>query len=110
MLTLPYLFSLIDEANEQTVQKTAALTGGLLRKQMSSLYHMLGVSDGHEARDRLHRIMGDCGLERHIDRLDVNPSEFEDNVDAVNPERMKNMPITISRETALNILHPATRT
>jgi alcohol dehydrogenase class IV len=110
MLTLPYLFSLIDEANELTVQKTAALTVGLLREQMSALYQMLGVSDGREARDLLHRIMGDCGLDRHIDRLDVNPSEFEDIVDAVNPERMKNMPITISRETALNILHQAART
>ena len=109
MLTLPYLFPLIDEANEQTVRKTAALTVGLLRERMSSLYHILGVSDGREARDLLHRIMGDCGLERHIDRLDVNPSEFEDIVDAVNPERMKNMPITISRETALNIMYQASR-
>ncbi|HIG45057.1 MAG TPA: iron-containing alcohol dehydrogenase [candidate division Zixibacteria bacterium] len=110
MLTLPYLFPLIDEANEQTVRKTAALTVGLLRERMSSLYHMLGVSDGREARDLLHRIMGDCGLERHIDRLDVNPSEFEDIVDAVNPDRMKNMPINISRETALNIMYQASRT
>jgi alcohol dehydrogenase class IV len=109
MLTLPYLFPLIDEANEQTVQKTATLTVGLLREQMYSLYHMLGVSNGREARDLLHRIMGDCDLERYIDRLDVNPSEFEDIVDAVNPERMKNMPITISRETTLEILHQASR-
>ncbi|HCQ04152.1 MAG TPA: hypothetical protein DIT99_27240, partial [Candidatus Latescibacteria bacterium] len=91
------------------LQKTGNLTVDLLRVQMSSLYHMLGVSDGREARDLLHRIMGDCGLERHIDRLDVNPSEFEDIVDAVNPERMKNMPITISRETALNIMYQASR-
>ena len=109
MLTLPYLFPLIDEADEQTLQKTGDLTVDLLRVQMSSLYHMLGVSDGRGARDLLHRIMGDCGLERHINRLDVNPSEFEDIVDAVNPERMKNMPITISRETALNIMYQASR-
>ena len=110
MLILPHLFRLIDEANEQAVQKTAALTVGLLRERMSSLYHMLGVSDGREARDLLHRIMGDCGLERNIDRLDVSPSEFEDIVDAVNPERMKNMPINISRGTALNIMYQASRT
>jgi alcohol dehydrogenase len=109
MLTLPYLFPMVAEADEQTLQKTEHLTVDLLREQMAALYHILGVQNGLEARDRLHNLMDACGLERHLGRLDVKPSDLEEIVDAVNPERMKNMPITISRESALDILHQASR-
>jgi len=109
MLTLPYLFRLIDEADEHTLQKTEHLTVNILREQMTHLYHILGVQNGLEAKDQMFRIMDDCGLERQLDRLGVKPPEFEELVDAVNPERMKNMPITISRESALDILHQASR-
>ena len=110
MLTLPYLFPLIDSVDEQTLQKREHLTVDILREHMQVLYQMLGVQNGGQARDLLHRLMDDCGLERRLGQLRICPSEFEQIAGAVNPERMKNMPITITGDTALAILHQAART
>lgn len=107
MLTLPWLFPLIDQVDEQTLQQAEGLTLPLLRAKMISLYNLLEVNNGLEARDKLHGIMDACGLERSLARLNITPADFEHIVDAVNPERMKNMPMTISRDTALDLLHQA---
>ena len=108
MLTLPYLFPLIDKADDHAMQNTASLTAAQLRKRMAKLYEVLGVRDGQDARRRLHSLMEACGLEHSLERLGVSPSEYGDILDSLNPERMKNMPVNISRESGLQILQEAT--
>ena len=74
------------------------------QKTMRDLFDLFGVNNAEDCCVKWNSIMDDIGLERSFSKLGIlNKEDIDSLVDNVNMERLDNNPVSVSRETLIEV-------
>lgn len=75
-----------------------------LKRSLEDIYLMLGCPDGESCSEKWYELMGELGLETDFKKLGIHsPDDYQRIADSVNPQRLKNHPVSLSRDAVISL-------